>query len=114
MLELSLGSINLTQIPSVGLRFALFSAFLGFGGLCVAMQTRTASHGVDFRCYLPGKLLHGTLSFSIAALMQYLLPAEECWHLPVYIPVAVLVLCISCFFLVRPQNIAGNLTSVRV
>jgi hypothetical protein len=114
LLELSLGCISLGEIPCIGLRFVLFSSLLGFGGLCVMLQSRTASHGVDFRFYIPGKLLHGMISFSISALVQYLLPAKQRWNLPIYVPVSFVCILITVLFLSRRENLCGNPRVVRV
>ena len=67
MLELSNGSLALTQLDSMALRFILFSFLLGFGGICVAMQTYAVTEGIDATLYLPGKLLHGIFSAVLAS-----------------------------------------------
>lgn len=72
-LELSNGCISLTQIENTGLRFLFCSVFLGFGGLCVALQTGSAASVVKQRLYLPGKCLQAMMSFIVAYLLQYLI-----------------------------------------
>lgn len=58
-------------------RFVLLSAALGWGGVCVHLQTAcvTASAGLHMKKYLLAKLLHGVLSGLLAALCAKLLPA---------------------------------------
>ena len=72
MLELSGGIAALAGL-SISLRWKLVLAsfFLGFGGLCVWMQTRAvlAPAGLSGRGILPAKLIQGLL----AALMTYFL-----------------------------------------
>lgn len=67
ILELSNGICELGRLESIRLRFVLFSAMLGFGGLCVTMQTYTVAKELDTSCYLPGKLLQGLISAMLAA-----------------------------------------------
>lgn len=77
--ELSNGCVRLAAVKDPQLRFVLCAAFLGFGGLCVTMQTWFAAGNVDKRLYFPGKLLHSTLSMMLACLVcgsiWFLLPA---------------------------------------
>ncbi len=56
-LELANGCCNLILISDPNLRFLLFSGLLGFGGVCVALQTYSICQSVDFTWYLPGKIL---------------------------------------------------------
>lgn len=56
-LELSNGCCELAQIPDPSLRFILCTAFLSFGGVCVAMQTVSVTEGLSMKNYYLGKLL---------------------------------------------------------
>lgn len=67
ILELANGCCGLSQLGDVSQRFILCSLFLGFGGLCVTMQTYSVTAGVDASLYLPGKLLQALLSTLMAA-----------------------------------------------
>lgn len=69
LLELANGCCSLAQIEPVGLRFLLCSAFLGFGGLCVTMQTFGVCSDMDCAWYLPGKLLQTVLSSLMACMV---------------------------------------------
>lgn len=70
ILELSNGCISLYGVRQPNLRFLFVSAFLGFGGLCVALQSCSAAKGVCTKRYLPGKLLQGIVSFLLALTVQ--------------------------------------------
>ena len=67
ILELSNGCCSLLSIDNEDLRFLLFSLFLGFGGICVTMQTYSVCNGVNTSHYLPGKVMHAILSTLIAS-----------------------------------------------
>ena len=57
LLELSNGCIFLTKIKQEEIRFLYASIILSFGGLCVAMQTKTVTQNIGCRYYFLGKLL---------------------------------------------------------
>ena len=64
LLELTNGCAGLQTVANGEIRFLLFSGFLSFGGICIAMQTHciTKPQGISIRTYLPAKLLQGFLS----------------------------------------------------
>ena len=62
ILELANGCIFLNQLNDPCLRFILASGMLGFGGLCVALQTKSLCSDLSLRLYFPGKILHGCVS----------------------------------------------------
>lgn len=72
-LELANGCTSLNGIPCEGLRFALCAFFLGFGGLCVTMQTLAVCKILPTGQYLNCKLLHGTISSLIAYVLHFTL-----------------------------------------
>jgi len=55
--ELTNGCVNLSTIPSEGIRFIAAVCILNFGGLCVAMQTCSVCEKFGTGLYFPGKLL---------------------------------------------------------
>lgn len=57
LLELTNGCFALDAIDSLPLRFTVCSAMLAWGGICVAMQTRSVTQGLSMRYYLYGKLV---------------------------------------------------------
>lgn len=83
LLELSNGCIGLGRIENTGLRLILCSGFLGFGGLCVTMQTYSIiSPLLDRKMYFPGKLLQTSISLILAGIIQLSFPVHaEILHL---------------------------------
>lgn len=82
-LELANGCIALSQVQNAGLRFIVASAFLAFGGICVAMQTLSVTKNIGHKLYFPGKLLQTAFSILFATFAQYLIfsPGEQ-FHIP--------------------------------
>ncbi len=76
VLELANGCSFLPQISSDSMRFLLCSGILSFGGLCVAMQTYTATGPIGLGMYLPGKCMQSLFSLWLAALVQ--IPLFQC------------------------------------
>lgn len=76
LLELANGCTSLSNISSIGLRFQLFSVMLGFGGLCVALQTHSVltGSGLSIRTYFPGKIAQTAVSYLLCVIIQPLLP----------------------------------------
>lgn len=108
LLELSNGCCSLVSVENVGLRFVICSGFLAFGGLCVTLQTMSAAEGLDMGLYFPGKLLQTALSFSFSCLIQFRLPADMVWKIPVIIPIILALLTIFPPLLVKIRNRSGN------
>ncbi len=84
LLELSNGCWGLTELPNLGLRILLCSGFLGFGGLCVALQTQSITGAVDTSLYLPGKLTQAAISILLCIPLQQLLPVQERFTMPMW------------------------------
>ncbi len=111
--ELSNGCCALLEIPSVGLRMALFSLFIGFGGVCVALQTRSVVGTLSLRRYFPGKVAQSALSFLFCLLLQPML--HERYLPPLWsIATACGALFVSLFFLLHAKKSSGNLRAVGV
>ncbi len=108
MLELSNGCYDLMALDCIGLRFVICSGFLSFGGLCVTLQTKSAADGLDFRYYLPCKLLQTGISLCLASVVQLGFGPQYVWQIPPLLPVAVLILSIFPFFLSKIRNRYGN------
>ena len=106
LLELANGCCALHQIPHEGLRFILASAMLSFGGLCVSMQTASVTTGLDFRGYVPGKLLQTAISIILALFIQSFLFAssEQLAFFPIIAPLLLAVLWIGVKFLRKQKN----------
>lgn len=114
--ELSNGCISLCEIENTGLRFVLCSVFLGFGGLCVALQTNSATTAISCRKYLTGKIVQGFISFILAYTAQYFfLRANQrlslSWaHLVIIIGIA----GILCSFTGKNKKSSGILETIGV
>ena len=69
-IELSNGIIGLQEISNLGFRFILFSGFIGFGGICVLLQTATVTEPLGLGYYLQGKVIQCLISVVIASALQ--------------------------------------------
>lgn len=111
ILELTNGCCMLSDLNSQPLRFVLCAVMLGFGGVCVAMQTVTVTQDVGTGLYFPGKLLQCLISFIFAILVQPLIFPEEQWITasPVLLACAVSVAGALLFLLRGMKNNSSNL-----
>ena len=66
-LELSNGILQLNNISSEAIRYILCSAYLGFGGICVYMQTYSITEDLHCGCYLYGKFMQTLISIILAS-----------------------------------------------
>ena len=69
-MELTVGCTGLSLIQNEGLRFILAAAFLGFGGICITMQTISVTEKSGCGMYIPGKLMQCLVSILLAAAVQ--------------------------------------------
>ncbi|MGN0999116.1 MAG: hypothetical protein ACI4PO_06145 [Faecousia sp.] len=104
-LEMTNGCCELEYIRNEGLRFVCASAILGFGGLCVGMQTASVTEGLGTGWYVPGKIMQTLISVILASTCVFLLfPASmRPRMLPVYPAFATLLLGI-CIILLRKRE----------
>lgn len=78
LLELTNGCCRLQLAETEGLRFILASMLLGFGGICVGLQTVSVTKGLGTGMYFPGKLIQTGISFALSLLAQTVLfPRQE-------------------------------------
>lgn len=96
ILELSGGCIALSNVASVSNRFIICSGFLAFGGICVLLQTASATADVGLGLYLPGKLIQTILSLLLSVFLLFLLHKNE---LPIHViligfPVSIVSICL--------------------
>ena len=103
VLELANGCCQLGGISTTGFQFILFSAFIGFGGFCVLLQTRSVAEGVDLSLYLPGKLTQAAFSVLLSTMAQVLLPGE--WR---YVPPLWVLLIAAACCILYPMILAKN------
>lgn len=100
ILELTNGCCMLSKTENMGMNFLLFSAFLSFGGLCVAIQTYsvTAGSGIDLSLYLPAKIAQAAVSILLCGItMSFLPPQYQCQHEPI-LPLFSMIVCV-CYSL---------------
>lgn len=115
ILELANGCCMLNEINSTGLRMILFCGFLGFGGLCVLLQTRSVTGGMDISLYLPGKVTQTAISILLCSVAQLFLPLADRYVLPVWVFVLAAIICL--FYPIRlrkNENKGRNLCRIGV
>lgn len=106
ILELSNGCIALYEIENTGLRFLLCAGFLGFGGLCVTMQTFSVTKsGLDRSLYFPGKVLQCCISLLLASMVQIGFRNHFYIRAGFVIPVGIGLM--AAVFLRKKQNSSG-------
>ena len=76
ILELSNGCLTLSNITFEPLRFLLCTVFLALGGVCVLMQTASATNAIGLGLYIPGKLIQACISLMLGLLFFRFLYAE--------------------------------------
>ena len=107
MLELTNGML-LLQAVEENLRFILAAGMLGFGGVCVMMQSMGVAQDLTLKLYFPGKLLQGCLCTAGAALVLR-------YPLSPWIWAALGSLAACCAVKLRKsENSYGNLRTVGV
>ena len=116
IMELSNGCIFLYQIENSGLRLILCSMFLGFGGMCVALQTFSTANSISCRKYLTGKMMQGMISFVLSYMIQrFTLPRDQRISMGwLSLGGIVAVLVILWFFAVKRKKSSGILETVGV
>lgn len=68
VMELTNGCLLLQCIYYEPLRYVIASVLIGFGGLCVYLQTRSVTGELGLGYYFPGKLLQSSISLLLAIL----------------------------------------------
>ncbi len=76
LLELSNGALSLADITSPGTAFLIGNVLLGFGGLCVHMQTVSVTRELQTGMYFPGKIIQCLFSLLCAYMVQPVLFPE--------------------------------------
>lgn len=104
ILELTNGCTGLYSIPQQGMRFVLCSGFLGFGGVCVMLQTLSVTGDLGIRTYLIGKIFQLLISIMLSYIVQaFLFHGTE--RIPLNtIPIAALVFITGIFAVFLRKN----------
>lgn len=110
--ELSNGIIGLQAITNDGLRFILCAGLLGFGGLCVAMQTVSITGALGTGFYFPGKIMQGCISILLASLLQvFLFDRTNIFKIhPPLLVLTILGIGFSVFLVIPRKNNSRNLS----
>ena len=99
LVELTNGCHELFSVAAPGMRFVLAATFLGFGGICVLMQTFSVTANCGIGLYFPGKIMQCTISFLLAYWTQsFVFQPMEQWRIPVYIPHILLIFLVAKVF----------------
>ena len=107
LLELTNGMLMLGAVED-HLRFVLASGMLGFGGICVAMQTIGVTQDLSLKLYFPGKILQCCICTALASLYMKT-------PLPLLLWTVLTVLGLGCAYKLRKnKNTYGNLRLVGV
>ena len=107
LLELTNGMVMLGTVEE-NLRFVLAAGMLGFGGICVALQTMGITQGLSLKRYFLGKVFQGCICTVLSALVVNM-------TLPLYILAALTALALTCGMKLRKiEKSYGNLSPVGV
>ena len=108
ILELANGCTQLINSSNEAQQISLFTTMLGFGGICVLLQTYAifAVNDLSIKQYFPGKLTHAAISYLLCiSILSY-----QNDYTPRMISV-ILALCMCIlylFFFLKRQKVYGN------
>lgn len=96
ILELSNGCCSLVEISSQYSQFIMFCVMLSFGGVCVAMQSKTIVRETDlsFRFYFPGKFAQASISYLLCTMVCPLIFGRSEWRPNLPIMITAITCCI--------------------
>jgi len=105
VLELTNGCVELSAITTQGSRFVAASFLLAFGGLCVGMQTVSATGNLGTGLYFPGKVIQCLCSTLIAGLLQFtVFPKNARWSIPFSLYLIPICMCVLYITFVQIQK----------
>lgn len=105
ILELTNGCVALMPLGSDGAKLLLCAIFLGFGGLCVALQTISVVGELGTGMYFPGKILQCIISGCVAGLyasLKYHVCSPAVALIPIIIFTAIVIAKKTVAFPRRP------------
>ena len=114
ILELSNGCILLSELDCVCISFIICSAFIAFGGLCVALQTLSVSGSLKFGMYFPGKLMQTCISMMLTIPVASILFPKDTLSLQITIPLLAVFVLLIVTLNRYAENKCGNLNKSRV
>lgn len=107
IMELSNGCLALEQVEPE-LRFILAAGMVGFGGICVLLQTAGTARNVSLRLYFPGKVFQAAVSMLLAS---FLVPGT----ISPYLQTCLAGFTVLCGIILRKtENKCGNRAEVIV
>ena len=111
IVELSIGCVSLAKIQNLGMLFIAAAAMLGFGGLCVLMQTTSAVGSLGLGMYIPGKIIQCCISIILASLVQNFLytPEQQCTSHFILCAIAALTIAIIVILTQKREKRSRNL-----
>ena len=107
ILEMTNGMLMLGAVEE-NLRFVLAAGMLGFGGICVGMQTMGVAKGLSLKRYFPGKIFQGCVCVLLSSVLIQT-------HLPWFVWAVVIGMGVGCALKLRKiENTYGNLRPIGV
>ena len=102
----ALNKLNeIKKIADEGLRFILCSCMLGFGGICVCMQTFSVTAGLNCNNYIIGKAFQTLVSCILSSATAVLLFNSRCSTI---LPILLFsLITISLFVLIKTKKVVA-------
>ena len=101
-LELTNGFFCLLNGQDIGLRFVFASCFLGFGGVCVLLQTASVTTDLGLGLYFPGKIAQCAISYFLSAGIMSLRFKQIITH--PFVTVLFVILLLVCVIFLRKNS----------
>lgn len=108
-LELTNGCCSLSLVTDESARFVLASILLGFGGVCVGLQTVSVTQGLGTGLYFPGKLIQAGISCLLCFMLQTVLFPGEVQEFPILFLILPGILLLGLLILKNRENRSSNL-----
>ena len=109
-LELANGCCLLPSVNPLGLRLTIFVCLIGFGGLCVYMQTRSVCEGLNTWRYFLGKCCQAAISFLLCIPVQLLLPSQQRWFPGIQPIVCCCAICVFYHIMCRKRENSSSIS----
>lgn len=111
ILELTIGGTELICISAEGLRFVICSVLLGFGGICVVLQTSAVIGNLPISAYIKGKIMQAFFSLIFSVAVQfYLMSGTDQMHIgPQFIIILTATAAIFLFFSLKNKIKYSNI-----
>lgn len=106
ILELTIGGTELGCISTEGLRFIVCSIMLGFGGICVVLQTGSVIGDLPVTAYIKGKIMQAFISLFLSFGVQFCLMTgtDRIEFSPIHTGIMALFFVLFFIFTVKIKN----------